>query len=82
MPNPNAELKLALGAVLCAAFITGCGNGNNNAANDSTDIGASATALVAYMNDLIGRDGNSDAVDVNAVTLVQDDTSEPSAVTF
>ena len=82
MHKPNAKLKLVLGAVVCAAFITGCGNGNNNNSSDSTDVGASVSALTTYLEGLIGKDGNSDQVDVNAVTLVQDDTVEPSAVTF
>ncbi len=82
MHKPNAKLKLALGALLCAAFITGCGNGNNDSANNSTDIGANVSALVAYMEGLIGKDNNSDPVDVNALTLAQDETSEPSAISF
>lgn len=86
MHKPNAKLKLVLGVLVCAAFITGCGNGNNdsanNSGNNSTDIGANVSALVAYVEGLIAKDGNSDLVDVNTLTLAQDETSEASAISF
>lgn len=82
MHKPNAKVKLAIGALVCAAFVTGCGSGNNNNANDSTDIGANVSALVTYVESLVAKDGNSDPVDVNAVTLAQDDSVEPSAISF
>ena len=76
--------KVIFGTAICAALISGCGNGSNT--NDdsvaSTDISTNVGALIAYMERLIATDANSDGVDVNAVTLVQDDTSEPTAVSF
>jgi hypothetical protein len=76
--------KVILGTAVCAAMLAGCGNGSNTV-NDppaSTDISANVGALIAYMERLIGTDGNSDGVDVNAVTLVQDESSEPTAISF
>lgn len=78
------NLKLALGVAVSAVLVAGCG-ANNNADTPpvaSTDISADAGALIAYMEKLIATDGNSDGVDVNALTLVQDDSSETAAVNF
>ncbi len=76
--------KIILGTAVCAALVSGCGNGSNIPTDPvaSTDISADVGALIAYMERLIGMDGNSDGVDVNAVKLVQDETSEPTAVKF
>ena len=85
------NLKVALGVAACAVLVAGCGS--NSSSTDtpsplppppvaSTDIGADVSALFAYLEKLIGTDGNSDGADVNALTLVQDDQSEPAAVTF
>lgn len=80
----KSNWKVILGAAIVAALISGCGNGSNTT-NDpvaSTDISADVGALVAYMERLIGADGNTDGVDVNTVTLVQDERSEPTAISF
>ncbi len=80
----KSNWKAILGAAIVAALISGCGNGSNTT-NDpvaSTDISADVGALVAYMERLIGADGNTDGVDVNTVTLVQDERSEPTAISF
>ena len=76
--------KVIFGTAICAAVISGWGNGSNTN-NDpvaSTDISAEVGALIAYMERLIATDANSDGVDVNAVTLVQDESSEPTAISF
>lgn len=76
--------KVVVGTAICAALVAGCGNGSSTV-NDpvaSTDISADVGALIAYMERLIGMDANSDGVDVNAVTLVQDESSEPTAISF
>lgn len=72
------DSSLILAALVSAALISGCGGSpNNSAAADSGDISNSPTALAAYMKNLIAMDENSDAVDVNGVALVQDDTGDP-----
>ena len=81
------NLKLASGVAcysVLAVLIAGCGANNNTDTPPvaSTDISADVGALVAYVERLIATDGNTDGVDVNAVTLVQDESSEPVAVTF
>ncbi len=79
----KVNLKLALGVAVCAVLVAGCGANNNDTPPvASTDISADTTALVTYLEKLIATDGNTDGIDVNAVTLVQDDSSEPAAVTF
>lgn len=76
--------KTVAGVAVFAALVAGCGS--NNSADTppvaSTDISVDVSALVAYVERLISADGNSDGVDVNAVTLVQDERSEPSPVSF
>lgn len=77
------NLKLTLGVAVCAVLVAGCGANNNDTPPvASTDISADVGALIAYMEKLIATDGNTDGVDVNAVTLVQDEKSEPAAITF
>jgi outer membrane murein-binding lipoprotein Lpp len=81
------SLRMIMGAAVCAALISGCGNGASTVNEPappaaSTDISTSVSALVAYMERLIGTDGNTDGVDVNAVTLVRDDGAEPAPVKF
>ena len=80
----NSRWKVILGTAICAAVITGCGNGSNTNSDPvvSTDISADVGALITYMERLIATDANSDGVDVNAVTLVQNDSSEPTAISF
>lgn len=76
--------KTVAGVAVCAALVAGCGSNNSADAPPvaSTDISADVSALVAYVERLISADGNSDGVDVNAVTLVQDERSEPAPVSF
>ena len=83
------NLKVVLGVAACAVLVAGCGSNSSSADTPSpvppvvsTDISTDVSALVAYLEKLISADGNSDGVDVNAVSLVQDEKSEPSPVTF
>ena len=43
-------------------------------------IGASVSALLAYVQALLGNDPNGDPADINSVTLAVDDTAEPSPI--
>ena len=73
--------KLFGTAVLAAALVAGCGGGGGGSAEASTDISASLSALLDYVNNLIASVGeNGDQVDVNALTLVVDDSAEPAAL--
>jgi hypothetical protein len=83
----TSSLKVIVGTALCAAIVSGCGNGSSTVNEPappgvSTDISANVGALIAYMERLIGADGNTDGVDVNTVTLVQDDGAEPALISF
>ena len=79
----KVNLKLALGVAVCAVLVAGCGANNNDTPPvASTDISADVGALIAYIEKLIATDGSTEGVDVNAVTLVQDEKSEPAAITF
>ena len=74
--------KLLGTAVLAAALVAGCGGDDGGgSAQASTDISTSLSALLDYMNNLIASVGeNGELVDVNALTLVVDDTAEPVAL--
>ena len=74
--------KLLGTAVLAAALVAGCGGGDGGgSAEASTDISTSLSALLVYMNNLIASVGeNGELVDVNALTLVVDDTAAPAAL--
>lgn len=70
-----------LGPIVVSAtlVLAGCGGGGGGSAPPQPGISQSATALVAFMNDLIaGTDETSEPVDIDGVTLVTDDTAEPS----
>ena len=79
------NFKRVFAVAVCAVLVAGCGSNSSSADTPpvaSTDISTDAGALVSYLERLISTDGNSDGVDVNAVTLVQDDKSEPTAISF
>ena len=71
-----------LGAlVLVAALgLAGCGGGGDDSVPaPAPDISQSVSALIAYMQGLIaGTDETSEPVDINPLSLVVDDTVEPS----
>ncbi len=79
MNKPKSRLLAA--TVVAAALVSGCGGGGGGSAEaSSSDISTSLSALLAYMNNLIATVGeNGELVDVNALTLVVDDTAEPAA---
>ena len=79
----GSSWKVIFSTAVCAALISGCGDGSstvNDSPAASTDISTDAGALIAYIERLTGTEGNTDGVDVNSVTLVQDDRSEPTAL--
>ena len=71
--------KFLVPVVVSAALVlAGCGGGGSDAPA-APDISQSASALVAFMKDLIaGTNETSEPIDINGLTLVQDDRSEPS----
>ena len=73
-----------LAGVLCTAILTGCGGGSDTVAaptSPTVDIGQSVSAVIDYISNMIASfSENSDAVDVNALTLAVDDTAEPAAL--
>ena len=83
------DFKMLFGVAVCAVLVVGCGSNSSSADTPpltppvaSTDISTDVGALVSYLERLISTDGNSDGVDVNAVTLVQDESSQPTAISF
>ena len=80
MRNPNVKMTLAV--VSAAALVAACGGLNDDPVIDpATQTGQSVQKTIDYITSLIASNGeNSDAVDVNAITLAVDDTAEPSAI--
>ena len=76
------HFRLALGAVLSAALLAGCGGGGSGEVSSppvSTDISQSVSALITFMNNLIaGTSESGDPIAINGLTLVTDDTAQPS----
>jgi predicted small secreted protein len=92
MKKPNAKLILLV--LASAALMAACGGrsgdgvavdaggGGLTGNNPPGDISASVSALMAYMERMMGMDGNTDLVDINTITLVTDNSVEPSPSSF
>lgn len=82
MRKPNVKMLLA--AASAAALVAACGGVNDDpvaVVDPATQTGQSVQKTIDYITSLIASNGeNSDAVDVNAITLAVDDTAEPSAL--
>ena len=80
--------KLVLTAALSAALLAGCGGGGSSGTVDgssvfgvvaASDIGQNIASVFDYISRLIAfNDENSDAVNVNSLTLATDETSSPT----
>jgi hypothetical protein len=80
--------KLVLTAALTAALLAGCGGGDSSSNSTTSgltpfgavpaDISQNIASVFDYISRLIAfNDENSDAVNVNALTLAADETSSP-----
>ena len=79
MRKPNVKMTLAV--VSAAALVAACGGLNDDQVIDpATQTGQSVQKTIDYITSLFATSENSDAVDVNAITLAVDDTAEPSAI--
>ena len=81
----KVKLTWLASAALATALLAGCGggggSGNANAGIQSTDISQDLTALYNFMVGLIaGTSDSTDPIDVNALSLVTDDTAETTPV--
>ena len=74
--------KLMAGVALSAALLAGCGGSNDDHGANGADgpapgpVAQTITDVVAYINGLITSD-SAEPVDINPLTLVADDGSEP-----
>ena len=81
MRKPNVKMMLAV--VSAAALVAACGGLNDDpvvVVDPATQTGQSVQKTLDYITSLFATSENSDAVDVNAITLAVDDTAEPSAI--
>lgn len=79
MNKLNARLVLA--AVVSTVLLAGCGGGGSAADTVTPGSPQSVTAVVNYINNLItGTSENGDQVDVNLLTLAEDDSDGSIAI--
>ena len=77
----KTNVKMMLAAASAAALVAACGGRSDPVIDPATQTGASVQQTISYISNLIANNGeNSDAVDVNAITLAVDDTAEPTAL--
>ena len=75
--------KLMAAAALGAMLVGGCGGSSGGVAGGATPPVANQTItdVFGYISQLIaGNDANSDPIDINGLTLANDDTSAPTVV--
>lgn len=74
--------KMVLATVGSMVLLAGCGGGGGNAADVvTTGIAQNVTAVSSYISNLIaGTSENGDQLDVNLLTLAEDDADEPVAL--
>ena len=75
--------KLTAGGALIAMLLAGCGGSSGGVSGGGSPPVANQTItdVFGYINQLIAtNDANSDPIDINALTLATDDTSEPTIV--
>ena len=79
--------KWLLAAALSVSLLAGCGSGGGDDSSSSggggqgapvSDISKNVGDLIAYMKGLLVTDENSDAVDINPLTLAVDNAGEPA----
>jgi ABC-type glycerol-3-phosphate transport system substrate-binding protein len=82
----NSKLKMLLAAALAGTLLAACGgdsSGDGGGAiggggSGAIDPSRSTKSVFDFISKLIAENGeNSDAIDVNALTLAADETSEP-----
>ena len=85
MNKPNVKMMLVVASA--AAMVAACGGVNDPVVapvvviDPATQTGQSVQKTLDYITGVIANNGEtSDAVDVNAITLAEDDTAEPSAI--
>ena len=75
--------RLMAGAALSAALLAGCGGSSDDHGANGTGgpppgpVAQTITDVVAYINGLVGGD-SAEPVDINPLTLVADDSAEPT----
>lgn len=78
----NSSPKMVLMAVVSTVILAGCGGGGGSVADAvAPGVAQNVSAVASYINNLIaGTSENGDQVDVNLLTLAENDVDEPVAV--
>jgi len=85
--NPTSSGKWVLAAALTVTLLAGCGGGGGSRDaggggggedTQANGIDKNVSAMIAFMKGLIGRDENSEVVDINPLSLAVDDSGDPA----
>lgn len=75
------NIKMMVAAAMAAALVAACGGRNDDdpVVDPASQVGQSVQKTIDFISNLIANNGeNSDAIDVNGLTLAVDDTAEPT----
>jgi hypothetical protein len=73
--------KWVLAATLTGALVAGCGGGGGGGGTtEARGIDQNSSDLIVFMKGLIATDENSEAVDINPLTLVMDNSGDAAAL--
>ena len=75
------NIKMMVAAAMAAALVAACGGRNDDGpvVDPATQVGQSVQKTIDFISNLIANNGeNSDAIDVDGLTLAVDDTAEPT----
>ena len=75
----TSQGKWVLAAALTVTLVAGCGGGGGQSA-EARGIDQNSSDLIAFMKGLIAMDENSEAVDVNPLTLVLDNSGDSASL--
>ena len=74
--------KWLLAAALSVSLLAGCGSGGGDGGGSgsaqASDISKNVSDLIVYMKGLLATDENSEAVDINPLTLAVDNSGDPT----
>ena len=74
----TSHLKWVLAVAFTVTLLGGCGGGGGGESTEARGIDKNSSDLIAYMKGLIAMDENSEAVDINPLSLAVDNAGDPA----